>query len=384
MAIISCSSKLWGFTLAEQLEKHGLFDGLYTTYAYNKNTFLRRFVKRVDKEEIPLSKIHTNPLLALPMKLFPGKVHVWNNYFDKWVAGQVRHTESRVYIGWSGMSLAAIRAAKKRKMITVLERGSTHIVEQNRILQEEYGKFGVDFSVHPDVIIKELKEYEETDYIMVPSDFVMKTFLEKGFPEKKIITNPFGAADFFAPGAVIAGAPKKKFTILYLGTLSIRKGLGYLFKALNMLSLSPDDYEVWFIGSIEDALKPQIEQHKKENWKFWGHINHYDLPGYLAQCDVGVQVSLEEGLSMVIPQMMASGIPVIITPNTGGENILRNEESGYVVPVRDPEAIVEKIQLLFNNGKKLGEMKAAARAAVSSGYTWNDYGNRYAAFLKTV
>jgi glycosyltransferase involved in cell wall biosynthesis len=363
------------------LDRHGLFDGLYTTYAYTKNTFLRRFVKRVDKEAIPVAKIHTNPLLAVPMKLSPAKVHTWNNYFDKWVAGQVLKSNSRVFVGWSGMSLHALRAAKKKGMMTVLERGSTHIVQQNAVLQEEYRRFGIDFSVHPDVITKELQEYDEADYIMVPSDFVKKTFIEKGFPGRKVIVNPFGAAHFFAPAA--EGTPgKKKFIILYLGTLSIRKGLSYLFEALNRLTIPAVDFEAWFIGSVEDALKPEIEKYKRENWKFFGHINHYDLPSYLSQCDVGVQVSLEEGLSMVIPQMMSSGLPVIITPNTGGENIVRNEISGFVVPVRNIQAIVEKLELLYNDRGKLGNMKEAARKDVSNGFTWNDYGDRYTAFLK--
>ena len=370
--------------MAEQLDKHGLLDSLYTTYAYHKNTFLRRFVKRIDQEDIPLKRIHTNPLLALPMKLLPAKVHMWNNYFDKWVANQVKYGEAGAFIGWSGMSLHTIRAARKKRMATVLERGSTHIVHQNAVLREEYARFGIDFSVHPEVIKKELQEYEEADYIMVPSDFVRNTFIEKGFPSQKIIVNPFGAADIFEPAVKITHPAKRKFTILYLGTLSIRKGLPYLFEALNGFSLSPDDFDVWFIGSIEDALKPLIEKHKRDNWKFMGHINHYDLPHYLGQCDVGVQVSLEEGLSMVIPQMMSCGVPVIITPNTGGENILRNGESGFVVPVRSPEAIAERITVLFNDRKKLDAMKLAARKAVSGGYTWDDYGNRYAAFLKTL
>ncbi len=384
MVTLSSSGKLWAFALSEQLNKHDLLDAFYTTYAYKKNNFLKHFVKRVDKEDIPVEKIHTNPLLAFPMKLSPSRVHVWNDWFDKWVAKQLPGCRSRVFIGWSGMSLSSVRAARRKGMITVLERGSTHIVNQNNVLQEEYGRFGVDFSVHPEVIKRELQEYEETDYIMVPSYFVKNTFIEKGFPEEKLVMNPFGAAQFFEPVIDTTVRKSEKFTILYLGTLSIRKGLTYLFEALNGLSLSPADFEVWFIGSIEEALKPQIEQYRKENWKFWGHINHYELPGYLAQCDVGVQVSLEEGLSMVIPQMMSSGLPVIITPNTGGENIVQNEVSGFVVPVREPAAIAEKIEVLFNDSQKLGEMKEAARAAIANGYTWNDYGDRYAAFLKRL
>ena len=66
MVTISASTKLWAFAMAEQFEKHGMLDELITTFAYSKNTFARHFIKRKDKEEIPVDKIETNLLLALP------------------------------------------------------------------------------------------------------------------------------------------------------------------------------------------------------------------------------------------------------------------------------------------------------------------------------
>ena len=80
---------------------------------------------------------------------------------------------------------------------------------------------------------------------------------------------------------------------------------------------------------------------------------------------------------MVIPQMMSCGIPVIVTPNTGGENIIKNELNGFVVPIRDPVAIANSLELLFANRKRLESMKSEAVLAIASGFTWNDYGNRY-------
>ena len=92
--------------------KNGL-DILFTTYAYSKNTIARKFVKRIDKELIPVDKIRTFILLAFPMVLFRKYAHAWNNLFDKWVARNLKNNKSKVFIGWSGMSLHSIHKSKE-------------------------------------------------------------------------------------------------------------------------------------------------------------------------------------------------------------------------------------------------------------------------------
>ena len=131
----------------------------------------------------------------------------------------------------------------------------------------------------------------------------------------------------------------------------------YLFQALASLQIPEEDFEVLFLGSVESEMKSTIAKYKKSNWRFMGHVDYYSLPDWLVKCDIGVQPSLEEGLSMVIPQMMACGVPVVITPNTGGQNIILDGENGMVVPVRDPAAIADKLAWAFRNPDLLKEMK---------------------------
>jgi glycosyltransferase involved in cell wall biosynthesis len=383
MVTISASTKLWAFAMAEQFEKHGILDELITTFSYSKNTFARQFIKRVDKEEIPIGRIKTNLLLAIPTRMFRQFPHIWNEYFDRWVSHRLK-PGSRVFIGWSGMSLHSLRRAKKLGMITILERGSSHIETQNEILRDEYDRFGKQFSIHPSVIRKELQEYEEADYIAVPSTFVKDSFIRQGVSEKKIFLNPYGANRSFIRKRQAVRGSKAKFRIVYMGTLSIRKGLIYLFQALASLKIPEQQYEVLFLGSIETEMKSAIAKYRKGNWRFLGHVDYYSLPDHLATCDVGVQPSLEEGLSMVIPQMMACGVPVIITPNTGGQNIIQPDKNGFLVPIRDPAAIAEKIEWAFHHPELLVEMKDKASHSISNEFTWDAYGNRYAAFLDTI
>ncbi len=291
---------------------------------------------------------------------------------------------NRVFIGWSVMSLHTINRAKKLGMICILERGSSHIVVQNKILKEEYNHFGKRFSIHPSVIKKELQEYEAADYISVPSNFVGNSFISEGFSAAKLFVNPYGAGQAFIHKIPPKRNPKDKFTIVYLGTLSIRKGLLYFFRALEFLKIPEAEYEVLFLGSIDNEIQSTIEKYRKPNWSFMGHVDHYRLPDYLVKCDIGVQPSLEEGLSLVIPQMMACGVPVIVTPNTGGENIIQSNQNGFVVPIRDPRSIADKLEWAYSNPRELQEMKKNVAESILSDFTWEAYGERYSRFLKTI
>jgi glycosyltransferase involved in cell wall biosynthesis len=376
MVTISCCGKLHAFALAEQMEKQGNLDRLFTAYAYQKNTWLRKLVKRVDKEKIPPEKITTSSLLAFPMKLLPLWTYTWNNFFDHAVARQIRNSQSKVFIGWSGMSLNAIRAAKDKGMLTIVERGSTHIVFQDEILREEYKRFGKAFAIDKRVVKKEMKEYEEADLISIPSRFVQQSFISKGISKNKLLLNPYGASDFFKRNSD-KNSLNDKFTILYLGGITIQKGLIYLFEALKKLPFDMSKYEVWFIGSVAQEMKETIEEYNQFNWKWMGHIPHYELPALISRCHIAVQPSLQEGMSMVIPQMLACGVPVIASANSGGDEIIVEDKTGYIVPIRNPDAIVEKITILFDDREKLSMMKVAAMGNPLSVSGWDEYGERY-------
>lgn len=386
MTIVSCSGRFHAFALAEQLEKHGLLAGFYTSYAYQKNTLMRRFTSRVDKELIPVSKIHTAIPLAIMMQkgIAP---FVSNDHYDRWVARSLaRRQDYQFFVGWSGMSLAALRVAKKAGKTVIIERGSSHIQYQDRILHEEFKKFGVRFNVDARTIEKELQEYEEADYISIPSGFVKDSFLEMGVPAEKLVHNPYGtSAHFKKPeNGQLGDAPRDKFRVLYVGSLMIRKGLVYLFEALHRVKVPQERLEVWFVGKIDDDLKSTVEQYARPNWKFFGHLNHYDLPQHISACDVAVQPSLEEGLSMVIPQTMGCGVPVIATTNTGGQDVITDGKNGFIVPIQDPDAIAERIEQLYEDRPLLHQMKAAAAAIAGRDFSWDNYGERYADFLMKI
>jgi len=82
---------------------------------------------------------------------------------------------------------------------------------------------------------------------------------------------------------------------------------------------------------------------------------------------------------------MACGLPLICTTNTGGEDLIsKDAEEGFVIPVRNIEAIKEKILYLYDNQDICKEMGRKAKKKIESGYSWDDYGNRYIKNLETI
>lgn len=357
-----------------------MLDRFYTVFHARKDSLTALFHPRKDPEQISLEKVRTFPFIA-PLVRFGNAPYVNNSMFDKLVSLDLRRSDSyKVFLGWSGMSLRSILQARKDNKVSVLERGSTHIRYQFDLLDEEYKNWNLKFHGDPRVAEQEEEEYELADYVVVPSTFVRNTFIRRGYPADKIFVNNFGASSYFEPSA-----PKRsKFTIAYVGNLSVRKGLPYLFNALHQLSIPEEAYDVWFIGNITSEIKQLIPKYQRANWKFFGFVRHPSLAELLSQCSIAVQPSIEEGMSMVIPQLMACGTPVIATTNTGGEDFIKDRVNGFIVPIRDPRSLVDRIQLLYEDDALREQMQGEAVQHARLFGSWDQYGERYANFLGKI
>lgn len=390
--IISVGGRFHAFNLAQQLLKRGLLKKLITSYP--------KF--EVKKWGIPARK--TDSVLLKEIiergwrKLPPFLRNVYNpqyfihEVFDRSASRKINKAD--LFIGWSSFSLRSLKKAKKMGMTTVIDRGSSHIVYQNEILKEEYERFGIKPELpHPKIIEKELREYEETDYVAIPSLFVKKTFLEYGFPENKIIHVPYGV-DLSAFRQI----PKNDdvFRVVFAGGMSLRKGVHYLLQAFSELNLP--NSELTLIGSMNDEIKPFFKKYKiryeiRNNMNirknesvinYIGKIPQAELYRYYSQGSVFAMMSIEEGLAMVIPQAMACGLPVICTVNTGGEDIVRDGKDGFIIPIRDTEALKEKLIYLYENSDICRLMGQSAKERVAGGFTWNDYGEKIIAAYERI
>jgi glycosyltransferase involved in cell wall biosynthesis len=133
------------------------------------------------------------------------------------------------------------------------------------------------------------------------------------------------------------------------------------------------DAELWLIGSITDEIKPFLRQFSSPAIAYKGPFPEKDLYRYYSQGSVFCLASIEEGLAMVQAQAMACGLPVICTTNTGGADLVREGRDGFILPIRDVDAIKEKILYFYENPDASHVMGESALSRVQAGFSWSDY-----------
>ncbi|NEQ29067.1 MAG: glycosyltransferase family 4 protein, partial [Microcoleus sp. SIO2G3] len=207
--------------------------------------------------------------------------------------------------------------------------------------------------------------------IAVPSLFVKRTFLERGISESKLIHVPYGTSltEFYP-----VLKEDNTFRVIHCGNITLQKGVQYLLQAFQELNLP--DAELWLVGYLSPEMEPFLAKYQSSKIILKGKQPQKQLRWFYSQCSVFCLASVQDGFGMVIPQAMACRLPVIHTTNTGGEDIVRNGIDGFCVPIRDVEALKEKILFFYENPDLRTEMGNNALEQARTSFTWDDYGQR--------
>jgi Glycosyltransferase len=237
--------------LARQLYRLGVLDTFFTGYPRFKLKTLG----------LPQDKVRTFPILEVAfraglrfgLKCRMMRQLVWrkNEHFDRAVARNMPTVEA--YIGLSGASFYAGQTVQRQGGLYLCDRGSSHILAQNALLAEEYDRLGKPYrSIDPHVLEKEQREYAQADAILVPSEFVRRTFIAEGVPETKLRKVPYGVdLDRFKP---LVAPESQTFEVLFVGSVSPRKGVPDLLKAYT--AVQHPYKRLRFVGAVSDELRP--------------------------------------------------------------------------------------------------------------------------------
>ncbi len=373
---LSVNGRFWIFDLARQLQKRGYLNKLITTYP--------KFKTR--EWDIPNNKVISKPYTEIIKRIGNKTSNIYRGKYPfshKSVARIAAKymDECDIHIGLSAGSLETIIRAKNLGKIFRLERGAPHYNDQVRLVQEERNQYG-DGNFHPRYHLwqRELLEYELADYISVPSSFARESFIKHGFDEKRVLIHSLGVdLKYFKQ------LPKKDktFRLIYAGTGSYRKGFHYLLKAFYELNLPK--VELWHIGIVNNDMKPLLDKYRTDQVKLLGYINRNELYKYYSQGSVFVFPSLEDGFGMVLSEAMACGLPIIATSNTGAVDLVtQDSQEGFIIPIRNVDALKEKITYLYNNQEECLNMGRKAKTRVENSCSWDDYGEKYEANLEKI
>ncbi|MEC4986946.1 MAG: glycosyltransferase family 4 protein [Oscillatoria sp. PMC 1068.18] len=220
------------------------------------------------------------------------------------------------------------------------------------------------------------QEIQLADHIFVASSFTKKSLLDLGINPEKISVIPYGSPlEYFQPQT----KKDKVFRALFVGRVGPRKGVHYLLSAWQKLQLKKA--ELLLVGVQEFPEKWLFKY--EDNFRHIPSVPHHSLNKYYSAANVLVFPSLVEGFGLVILEAMACGIPVITTPNTAGADIITDGKEGFIVPIRDVEALKEKIAWCYHHPQELAEMGKAARCQAEK-LTWDLYRERLASKVKEI
>ena len=103
----------------------------------------------------------------------------------------------------------------------------------------------------------------------------------------------------------------------------------------------------------------------------------------MAGASVLVLPSIQDGFGLVVLEAMASGLPVIVSDHVGAKDCVREGVDGFIVPVRDIEALADRLLWLHDHPSQRDAMGARARER-AMGYSWEAYRYRLAEKIQAL
>jgi len=369
--VLATIGRFHSFDLARQLHQHGVLDQIYTGYPHFK----------LKNERLPRELIKSYPWVVTPFMGLSqlGAMHgkrrammsnIAHLTFDRHVARTL--PECDIFHSLSRYALRSGRAAKKRGIRFALDVGSSHVLTFDKLVGDESERFGIEIDrIHPSGIERELEEYQEAEIITVPSIFSYKSFLSHGIPEDKLALVRYGVdtSQFVRQPVEDDGV----FRIVFVGALSMRKGVTYLAEAFARANIP--NSELILIGSQQPETEQLLEPAKGLNVRVTGHIPQPELSAWYSRANVTVLPSVEDGFAIVLLQAMACGSPIIATENSGGPDCIEEGKNGFVVPPRDVDALAEKLVWFAENREAAREMRGPAIASAQAMSGIDRYGN---------
>lgn len=292
----------------------------------------------------------------------------------------IKHAD--IFLFYNGSGLHTCKQAKQKGVITVVEAVNSHVEYQEQILKEEYNKLNIPWVPFPVTEKRRrIEEYNLADYILVPSEFVKRSFLEKGFDNKKILKVPFGFNQLNIQKNKLEKNVNSSFTILFVGSISVRKGVRYLINAFEKLQMA--NKKLIIVGPRAKTTGIADLKISKEI-VFTGVLKGEALDAAYKNADVFCLPTLEEGMALVQGEALSYGLPIITTTNSGGDDLIEDGVEGFLVPIRDADAIHDKLELLSENTNVLTTMKLAAQKRATSLNGWEETGKNLCATLDKV
>lgn len=165
----------------------------------------------------------------------------------------------------------------------------------------------------------------------------------------------------FAP----APLPDGPLTFFMLSRLLKSKGVGEYLEAARLVKARRPELRFLLLGKVETAMQDALDGAYVESFVRDGTVERFEetdeVRPYYAQCSVYVLPSYREGTPRTVLEAMAMGRPILTTDTQGCRETVKDGENGFLVPVRNVEALAERMLWFAEHPERLPEMGEASR-----------------------
>jgi len=216
-----------------------------------------RFSPRAPIPEIGKALKRADQIQLLYIASLKSKMPQWvSDELAHWSKVQIDRSSRKalrgadVFLFYNGCGLGSARLFRRNGGITIVEAVNSHVQVQEQLMREEFERIGLAWQpFHQRETRRRVAEVEEADYVLLPSLFVARSFLAKGIPAERLLRVPY-------PMQKIAGASMPvrtntedgTFRILFVGSISVRKGVRYLIEAFRQFKHPRK--ELWLVGPM--------------------------------------------------------------------------------------------------------------------------------------
>jgi len=324
-------------------------------------------------------EIFRNVLLHSPSRQARRLAEPWSPFGVNWVARKIDQSFAhsmpgraglQAVMGYQGTSVASFRQAKALGLARVLEITHAHWRTTELIYDRSAER---DPEWNSTIARPNSAGREEADeqislatIVLSPSRQVTDS-LRAVNPQLPIIFNPYGCPPVQSDVRVRSWDGSAPLRALFVGRLTAGKGIAALAAAVEMVG---NAMELTIVGARPNAESPALDRLIQQS-RYLGTLPHGEVLAEMRKAHVFVLPSLVEGRSLAALEAMSSGLPMIVSPGSGVDDLVE-EGAGQVVPNGDAMALVHAIQeILTDRALVQGYSERAIAIAAANG--WDGY-----------
>lgn len=293
--------------------------------------------------------------------------------FNKLVVDNGLREGDAVYV-YNEAGLEILRTARMQGKFCILDQTIVPSRVERAILREESDRNPEwvetvdDFYVQSILDERAQAEWSLADVVLCGSEFVRSALCREGVGSKKCIVVPYGFDG--RVGGARSGVTRKgvPLRVLFVGAVCLRKGAPYIYRVAKRLQRIA---EFRLIGAVDLPQKARALLGSVAEMR--GIVSRGEVSEHLDWADVFFFPSLAEGSAGVVYEALAAGLPVVTTPNSG--SIVRDGVDGFVVPLRDVDSMVCRLEQLAEDRGLVRCMSDSAKARSCFG-SIDAYGSR--------